>query len=382
MRARTRDRWVYLASHPVLFGLVSATRRAPVVRIGRTLLVHGTQEYRHALTAVPLDRTAGGTTGGTARELTGGGGVVFDEEGLPHRASRRAAAGGDDTAWRAALESHTAHLAAALPPLAARPARSAIVRLWRGHRSAGPDVPVATTARSAGTLDVVGMAADIAGCGAASLLGIGVDGRTLARAAREAAAAAARAHVPGVGMPGRKRRAGEAARRLVALTGDERGAMLAVAAVNTMVAAIPRAVAWCADDGLWPFAADPATRPSLVDELLRVLAPTPVLPRVAAARACVGGRQVRPGERLVLVARHAARGHAKGPDPVAPAPAGVTQLVFGAGAHACPGARLARAQLSEVLAALAPFRPVVVRARPDRRAALPGWSTLDVRRTR
>ncbi|GIJ50423.1 hypothetical protein Val02_73090 [Virgisporangium aliadipatigenens] len=373
---------MYLASHPVLFGLVSATRRAPVVRIGRTLLVHGTQEYRHALTAVPLDRTAGGTTGGTARELTGGGGVVFDEEGPSHRASRRAAVGGDDSGWRAALTRHTALLAAMGPARATGPSPSAILQLRRGHSTPGRGNPGATTARSAGVLDVVGLAADVAGCGAAALLGVGVDGPALARAAREAAAAAARAHVPGVGLPGRKRRAGEAARRLVTLTGDERGAMLAVAAVNTMVAAIPRAVAWCADDGLWPFAEDPVTRPSLVDELLRVLAPTPVLPRVAAARAAVGGRRVRRGERLVLVARHAAQGHERGPDPVAPAPAGVTQLVFGAGAHACPGARLARVQLAEVLAALAPFRPVVVRARPDRRAALPGWSTLDVRRTR
>ncbi|MEV4443462.1 hypothetical protein AB0K09_31610, partial [Streptomyces sp. NPDC049577] len=48
-------------------------------------------------------------------------------------------------------------------------------------------------------------------------------------------------------------------------------------------------------------------------------------------------------------------------------------------AHACPGARLARAQLGDALAVLAAHRPVVVRARPDRRAALPGWRSLTVR---
>ncbi|MBT2387341.1 hypothetical protein J7E86_27965, partial [Streptomyces sp. ISL-11] len=67
------------------------------------------------------------------------------------------------------------------------------------------------------------------------------------------------------------------------------------------------------------------------------------------------------------------------PDCRRPAPAAVAQLVFGAGPHACPGARLARAQLADTLAALAPHRPVVVRARADRRAALPGWRTLVIR---
>jgi cytochrome P450 len=50
--------------------------------------------------------------------------------------------------------------------------------------------------------------------------------------------------------------------------------------------------------------------------------------------------------------------------------------VFGAGPHACPGARLACLQMADLLTALAPYRPVVVRARPDRRAALPSWQSL------
>jgi cytochrome P450 len=50
--------------------------------------------------------------------------------------------------------------------------------------------------------------------------------------------------------------------------------------------------------------------------------------------------------------------------------------------HACPGARLARTQLADLLAALAPFRPTVVRARVDRRSALPGWRSLILRVTR
>ncbi|WP_175407686.1 cytochrome P450, partial [Streptomyces sp. TRM64462] len=148
-------------------------------------------------------------------------------------------------------------------------------------------------------------------------------------------------------------------------------AMLAVAAVNTTVAALPRAAAWCADAGLWDQAADDTLRPALVTELLRVTAPSPLLPRVAAADATVDGCPVRPGDRLILVARHAAEAHRSAPDARHPAPPAVAQLVFGAGPHACPGARLARAQLDDTLAALAPYRPTVTHARPDRHAALP-----------
>ncbi|MEV7546352.1 hypothetical protein AB0O29_27950, partial [Streptomyces sp. NPDC089915] len=93
----------------------------------------------------------------------------------------------------------------------------------------------------------------------------------------------------------------------------------------------------------------------------------------------VGGCPVRGGDRLLLVARHAAGAHRRDPDGRAPAGPGVARLVFGAGPHACPGARLATAALADVLEALAPYRPVVTRSRVDRRAALPGWRELTVR---
>ena len=87
-RARRRDRRVYLASHPILFGLVSATRIVPMIRLGRTVLVHAPEPYRQVLTRLPLDRTAAGTTGGAIRQA-GGGGAWFDQQGQEHRAARR-----------------------------------------------------------------------------------------------------------------------------------------------------------------------------------------------------------------------------------------------------------------------------------------------------
>jgi cytochrome P450 len=158
-------------------------------------------------------------------------------------------------------------------------------------------------------------------------------------------------------------------------------AMVAVAAVNTTVAALPRAAAWCADAGLWDQAADDTLRRSLAGELLRVTAASPLLPRVAAADGTAGGCPVRSGDRLLLVARHAVGAHTRDPDALCPAPPAVARLVFGAGPHTCPGAGLAGALLEDLLAALAPYRPAVVRARVDRGAALPGWRTLTLRAT-
>ncbi|MEU9992951.1 cytochrome P450 [Streptomyces sp. NPDC048045] len=357
--ARRRDRCVYTRSHPLLFALLAATRRRAVTRIGGAVLVHGTDPYRRALTRIPLDRTAAGTTGGAARELSAGG-TLFDQEGTGHHATRRAVAEDLGAAgverlrpvWREVLDRR-------LEPLGA------------GH-----------------TVDLVPVARELAGATVRALLDSAGDPEGLADAAARAAAATVRDHLPGPRLPGSARAAATAAARLEAMLasaapdGAEETAlraMLAVAAVNTTVAALPRAVAWCADARLWDEAADDRLRPTLVGELLRVIAPSPLLPRVAAADADLDGCPVRAGDRLILVARHAARAHNEPPNARRPAPPAVAQLVFGAGTHACPGARLARAQLDDTLTALAPHRPTVVRARVDRGAALPGWRSLTVR---
>ncbi|MET9612367.1 cytochrome P450 [Kitasatospora indigofera] len=360
--ARRRDRRVYLRSHPVLFALLAATRRRPVVRIGRTVLVHGTEAYREVLTRVPLDRTAEGTTGGAAARLTDGG-LLFDQDGAGHRAARRtlsADLGSGAVArlrplWQAVLDERLA----VLDP--AGPGRDGRAR--NGHAGDG-----------LATVDLVELARELAGVTAAALTACAADPLLLARAAADAAAATARDHLPGPRRPGSADAAARAAAELTALLPGSLDAMLAVAAVNTTVAALPRAAAWCADAGLWA-GLTPATAPALAAELLRLTAPSPILPRVAAADATVAGCPVARGDRLVLVARHAARAQDDTPADRAAA----TQAVFGAGPHACPGAGLARAQLADLLLALAPYRPVVVRARVDRRSALPGYAELRVR---
>jgi cytochrome P450 len=361
-RARSRDRRVYLVSHPVIFALLAASRRRTVTRLGRTVLIQDADAFREALTRVPLDRTAQGTTGGAANAVIGDG-VLFDQDGSIHRAVRKSlaadlsAAGVEELrpVWRAVLARRLAALG------------------------------------TGGEVDVVQVSAELAGATVCALLGLDAAPVAVARAAGAVAAAAAREHLPGIRRPGADRALAAAAGRLTTLLGTRRpdaagapdvaamAVMLAIAGVNTTTAGLPRAVAWCADGRMWPDADSGERREVLAAELLRVTAPTALLPRVAAGDGVVGGRPVRKGDRLILVARHAAGAHRAGPDCDRPAPPQVSQLVFGAGPHACPGAALARAQLSDTLAMLAPYRPVVVRARADRRCGLPGWRSLVIR---
>jgi cytochrome P450 len=369
-RARRRDRRVYLVSHPVIFALLAATRGQAVTRLGGTLLVQGSEAFREGLTRVPLDRTAQGTTGGIARAVVEDGGL-FDKDGAAHRELRRS-------------------LAASLSAAGVERLRP----VWRAvltRRLAALD--------AGGEIDMVQVSAEIAGATVCALLAVDADPVAVAGAASVMAAAATREHLPGLhwpGMhqPGENRALAAATGHLISLLGVRRpvadlpaglpdaaglAVVLAIAAVSTTMAGIPRAVAWCADCRLWPDAGSAERREVLASELLRVTAPTALLPRVAADDGVVGGRRVRKGDRLILVARHAAGAHRDGPDCGRPAPPQVAQLVFGAGSHACPGAALARAQLCDTLEMLAPYRPVVVRARADRRCGLPGWRTLVIR---
>ncbi|MGW2548366.1 TetR family transcriptional regulator, partial [Kitasatospora sp. NPDC001574] len=90
-------------------------------RLGRSVLVHDTEAYREALTRIPLDRTAPGTTGGAAARLTDGG-LLFDQDGAEHRSARRVLAGGLDSAAVRRLRPHwLAVLAGRVPAIADGP---------------------------------------------------------------------------------------------------------------------------------------------------------------------------------------------------------------------------------------------------------------------
>lgn len=349
-QARRRDRQVYTAAHPALFALLSAVRRRPVQRLGSRVVVSGYDEVRAVLTKVPLDRTDERTTGGAIRKHEGEG-ALFDQSGSEHRASRRA--------------------------LAERLTFRGILDLKRHYRPVLDDAVDAL--RAGAEVDVCGLADAVSGRTVAALLGLELapgEGAELARAARRTAASAAASELPSLRpTPYRDHLADAFGGRV-----DPLGKMLALAAVTTTYATLPRAVAWVADEGWWDDCRDDARRAVLVDELLRVLAPTPLLPRVAAGPATVGGHRVTPDDQLLLVVRHAVDAHRRDPSVDDPAPTAVSRLVFGAGPHACPGAALARAQLDDTLAILALQAPRVVRSVPDRGAALPAWRELVVAR--
>lgn len=224
-------------------------------------------------------------------------------------------------------------------------------------------------------VDLVPAVRELAGATAAALTGSAADPVRLALAAERAAAATARAHLPALlPRPGGERRARAAALRLSRLLPDPRDAMLATAAVNTTLAALPRAAAWCARERLWDRAR--ADAPGLAAELLRRTAASPVLPRAAAADATVLGHRIRRGDRLLLVARHAAEAQHD-----APAHPYATRAPFGLGPHSCPGAALARAQLALLLTTLAPHRPRAVRTVPHPTSALPSYRSCLLRST-
>jgi cytochrome P450 len=365
--AATRDLAVY-ASHPWAFALLTATSRLPQLRLGGTLVVHDQGRYTEALSHIPMDRLAAGSTGGQLAAALGvDEGLMFTDDS---RSARRASA---------------AHLSSRQV--------ASLVPVWR------PLLKEATAALGAGgRVDVALLARRLGGTTASALLGISADPERVAELVLAAAAHTTSAqmrpswvnhilrreatppqlgelaslmHPTGPGWLADAADAGQTPSEVAAL-----GLTVALATVATTAAALPRAVAWCADAGLWdtlPVHAEPLTA-----ELLRVTAPTGVLPRVTAADAELGGCPVRAGTRLVLVVRSAARQDRPLPDPTRPAPAAQAQLVFGAGAHACPGSRLARSQLAEVLTALAPHRPRIVSARPAFRSALPSWQRLVV----
>jgi cytochrome P450 len=332
-----------------LFRLFHLTRRRAAIRVGRRVIINDADLIRGVLTDLPLDRANSRTTGGLLRAHAGAG-TLFDEAGEQHKTGRRAIAKRLGPSGRAPLRD------AWTPVL-----DDACRRLEQGER-----------------VDVCDLAIHIAGATALAILErVDCDPREVARAALADAAAAAVTEIPG---PRRRppHRPGARLDRIMPVRTPLETTLL-VAAVNTTVATIPRAVAWTADAQLWSSIEPDGQVDVLVAELLRVLAPTPVLPRVPLVTGQVGRYAVGPNDQLALFIRRAVRADSDDPDVHCPQPDRIQRLVFGAGPHACPGAGVARAQLGDVLTALAPLRPIVTDAVADRRSALPSWAQLVIR---
>jgi cytochrome P450 len=376
-QAVRRDRKVYL-SHPVAFSLLRALSGLHHLRIGRIVIVNDLDLIRGVLTEVELDRTAVATTGSDllgSIEIESGIPFASDERDLPSVAAKRLGHSG----------------IAELQPL------------WRAQLDTAQQ-----TLLAGGRVDVVQVARNMSAASACHLLGIDPDRDALIdavlSAAREsvdrqlvasrprAKVTVAQVHPTVALIAGMMQPVGSGLLNDLLDSGRDpdlvrgAGVAFALAAVATTVASVPRATALASDLGLWNEILESHSNgrelATLSEQMLRYAAPTGMIPRVAAQNATVETPagvvlKVRAGDRLLLVATNAAR-HGAGLPGESFASAAQTRIVFGAGPRACPGASIARAQVALALEVLAPTRPQIVQAVPDRRAALPSWKHLIV----
>jgi cytochrome P450 len=93
---------------------------------------------------------------------------------------------------------------------------------------------------------------------------------------------------------------------------------------------------------------------SMVNEVIRLHSPVQYVPRVATGDIEICGVRIRRRERVLLCLGSANRDpeHFRDPDRFVPGRQEGGQLAFGAGPHACIGARLARAEVVALLAQL------------------------------
>lgn len=155
-------------------------------------------------------------------------------------------------------------------------------------------------------------------------------------------------------------------------------ALLMVAGTETAASAMSRTVALLHDTGeQHRLLAEPDRLPDAVREGLRVTTPAPVIGRSVRRDTTVAGRQLRAGERIVLLTWTADTA-VGGFDLDRPYRPETRQLWFGAGRHQCLGAALARAELAALLGAVTadgrPWR--VLRRAPARRSLVPTYREL------
>ncbi len=154
--------------------------------------------------------------------------------------------------------------------------------------------------------------------------------------------------------------------------------LLLVAGTETAASAMTRGVALLHDTGQQhDLRAEPDLLRGAVWEILRVTTPAPLIGRHITADVEASGKTLRRGERALFLTYTANNAVGRFDIHRAPEPK-LRQLWFGAGAHLCLGAPLARAEITFLLQTLlAQERPWrVVRRRAARNVIIPTYAQL------
>ena len=172
------------------------------------------------------------------------------------------------------------------------------------------------------------------------------------------------------------------------LTADEllgNLALLLVAGFETTTNLLGNGIVLLLDHPEWAkrLVADPGLSPAYVEEVLRVDSPVQLTERFAGREMQVAGVPVPPGAEMIVLLGAANRDPERFAEPerFRPDRPGNAPLSFGAGAHYCLGAPLARLEAQVALPALLRrFPDLALTARPVRRERLTlrGWAALPV----